>query len=208
MKKWFEDVNVSKKLNVGFLFTAFLGLIIGVVGIISMLSMISSQQRTYDECTMGIVYSSGAESSYKDLRTSIRNLYIYYNTDNEKYYEEISNEADTVQSQLNNYSKTISSDQDQQNLDATQTAYENYTSVVDDIVQTAKAGGTKDSILALIEKAELVADEAASEFNALAQYNEVLSQENLSSEKTAAWTAIIIMIAIIVISIALAILLG
>lgn len=208
MKKWFEDVKVSKKLNLGFLFTAFLGLIIGVVGIISMIGMISSQQKTYDESTMGIVYSSGAESSYKDLRTSIRNLYIYYNTDNQKYYDEISNEADMVQSQLESYSKIISDDQDQQNFDATQAIYEPYKNVVDDIVQAGKAGATKENILTLIEEGASVADEAASAFNNLAKYNETYAQESLATEKTAAWTAIIIMIVIVAMSIILAILLG
>jgi hypothetical protein len=46
MKKWFENALIEKKLRVGFLLIAFLGVLIGVVGIISMISNESSQQRS------------------------------------------------------------------------------------------------------------------------------------------------------------------
>ena len=62
MKKWFLNIKISKKMITGFLFTAFLGLLIGIIDIVSMLSMISSQEKTYNESTLGIKYSSQAET--------------------------------------------------------------------------------------------------------------------------------------------------
>ncbi len=208
MKQWFENLKISNKLRTGFLFTAFLGVIIGVVGIISMAGMIHSQQKTYDESTMGIVHSLQAEGSFKDLRRSIVYLYVYYDTDKEKRCEDISNAVESTQTQLDSYAETISNDQDQQNYESTEAAFETYKSIADEILKMAQAGETKEHLLVQIEKAASTSQNAADAFEALAEYNNILAQENLAHTKTMAWIEVFIMLAVIIVSFVIAVFLS
>ncbi len=208
MKKWFENLKISKKLIIGFLFISVLGIVVGAVGIVNMLRMNNNQQTTYDNQTMGIVYCTGAASSFKEIRVAIRNLYIYYDTSRDQYYQEISTQMDAVQVQMENYSKTVTSSEEQQLYDLTMTAYEAYTDTVNNIIKDAKAGKAKEDILSLINEAVPDAQNAAESFELLTQRKEANAQENLASNETAASIAIVIMIVVIVISFVLSLLLG
>lgn len=208
MKQWFENQKISKKLQVGFLFTAFMGVIIGVVGIISMISMINSQQKTYDDCTKGIEYSSEAENHMKELRNSILYLYINYDTDKEKYLQEISDSMDLVQTQLDNYTTTISSSQDQQNYDSTKTAFEAYKKVADEIVNASHSGESKENILSLIKGAASTAQNTTDAFESITEYNHSIAKDNLESSKKVAWIEVFIMLAVIAISLIIALFLS
>lgn len=208
MKQWFEDLKISKKLNIGFLFTALLGLIIGVVGIIGVINMSKSQQGTYDECTLGILYSSEAELSYKDLRTSIRDIYINYDADKEKYYDEISNTISALEISLDNYSKTVVDEEDQKNFSVVKVSCDNYINLANEIMDASKAGKSKASILTLIKNGAVYADDSSRAFQSIADYNDNHARENLASEKRAAWTAVFIIFGIIVIALVLSLLLS
>lgn len=200
MKKWFENVKISKKLSMGFLFVTVLGIIIGAVGIINTIRMINEQQNTYDRHTMGIVYCSGAEGSFKDLGTAIRNLYIYYDTDKEKYCEEISTQMDAVQTQMDNYNKTITTSEGKQLYDSTMAAYNTYIDTVNEILKTAEAGGTKTDILSKITEASSETQDATDAFASLTQRKESNAQANISSSKTSALISLIIIVAVLVAS--------
>ncbi len=54
MKRLFENMKISKKLILGFLFVSFLGIITGVIGIINLNNMVNNQQETYDNSTLGM----------------------------------------------------------------------------------------------------------------------------------------------------------
>ncbi|WP_312939635.1 methyl-accepting chemotaxis protein [Oscillibacter sp.] len=200
MKKWFENLKISKKLVFGFLFISILGIVVGAVGIFNMLQMNSDQQTTYDNQTMGIVYCNEAESSFKEIRVAIRNLYIYYDTGRDKYYQEITAQMDAVQVQMEKYSETITSDEGQQLYDSTMTAYEAYADTVNNIIKDAKAGKVKEEILALIHEGAPQAQNAAENFELLTQKKEANAQENLANNKAAASIAMVIMIILIVVS--------
>jgi methyl-accepting chemotaxis protein len=208
MKKWLENIKVSKKLIIGFLLISFLGIAVGVVGILNMRSMAENQQKAYDYHTMGIVYSAGAESSFKEIRTSVRDLYIYYNTDKDKYCEQISTEMAAVQTQLDNYSKTITSSEGRQIYDSTVTAYAAYTDVVKSILKAAEDKKTKDAILTLIEQSSTTSQNTVDAFGTLTQRKEANAYDNLVSNKASADLSMYIMLAIIAISFVVALFLG
>ncbi len=167
MKQWYENLIISNKLRTGFLFTSFLGVIIGIVGIMSIAGMIQGQQKTYDQTTMGMVHSLEAESSFKDLRRSIVYLYVYYDTEKEKRCQQISSDLESTQGHLDSYAKTISNSQDQQNFDKTQEAFESYKKVADEILGVARSGETKENLLILIEKAASSSQNASNAFQSL-----------------------------------------
>lgn len=208
MKQWFEDLKISKKLSIGFMFTSLLGIIIGVVGIIGMLSISSSQEATYEKCTLGILYSSKAELNYKDIRTSIRDLYINYDTNKEKYYDEITSTIDALKISLDNYAKTVAYEEDEKNFATVKVSCDGYIELANEILDAAKAGESKESIFTLVKNGAVYADDASRAFQSIVDYNDDLAKENLVSGKRGAWIAIIIMIGIIVIAFVLAMVLS
>lgn len=208
MKKWFENLKIANKMIVGFLLVSFLGIIIGAVGIFNMISMANSQQETYDKCILGLQYSDRAEISFLSLRTGIRDLYIYYDTDREKYCDEISKQLNEIETQLNKYSKTLTDSQDQANFDATKAAYEPYKKDIDDLLTVAKSGKPAAEVLSQINNAAVKAQTATNAFEKLTQYNDSVVVKNLASNQAASSAGILIMACVIVLSFIMSLLLG
>ncbi len=210
MKQWFENLKISKKLRIGFLFTAFLGVFIGIVGIISMISMINSQQKLYDENTLGVKYTGAAGIALENLRVDVRDLYINYDTEKGKSIEAITASMDAVETQLENYTKTLGdSSEEQQLFNTSKTAYEDYKDTVDKIVEAANAGATQDEIFGLMHAQwRATAKSAGDAFDALIDFNDTLAKKGLATEKKRAWIEVFVMLFIIGICLAVAILLS
>lgn len=208
MKKWLQNMKISRKLIFGFLAVTFLGVIIGAVGIFNLLSIMSDQQEAYNQCTLGMEYSAQADGSLMELRTMVRDLYIYYDTDKNTYLDQISSQLDTLDTQIEKYGDTVSDSEDQASYDAVKTAYEAYKSDINDILDAAKSGTTRDGLLQLIKEKKGTGKIASEKFDALTEYNDSSTLERNASDKAAAMTAIFVMIGVIVISIAIALFLG
>ncbi|KXL53117.1 methyl-accepting chemotaxis protein III [Anaerotignum neopropionicum] len=200
MKKIFENMKISKKLSTGFLFVSFLGIIIGCVGIFSMLYMTNTQENTYKNDTMGIAYCARAENGFSNIRVAVRNLYILYDTNKEKYEEEASTQMDAVRTQMDNYSKTISTDDGRQLYDSTMAAYGIYEDTINNLLQASKAGEPKEEILSLLIESASNAQNAVDAFELLIERKDANALENNAKSKAAAVTSMIIMIAVIIIS--------
>ena len=208
MKKWFENLRISKKMTIGFLLISFLGIVVGIVGIINLVNMSNAQQETYDQSTMGVEYSSDAEASLLKIRTLVRDLYIYYDADKEEYCRELSTEMDTLKASLDNYRSTISDSQDQENYESVQAAYEDYENVIDALLGIAESGKSREDYLEELKSQHGSAADVQDRFEALAAYNHSVSLERLAQNESEAWTAIYIMIGVIGVSFVISILLS
>lgn len=102
MKKYFKNIKISKKLSIGFLIVSCLGVIIGLVGIFSLLKNLDTMKTTYNKCTMGIKSSYGTLAEFYSLRTSTRNMYIYYDNNRQKYIYECKSKISDIETQINN----------------------------------------------------------------------------------------------------------
>ncbi len=118
MKTWFLNLKISKKLLIGFLLISFLGTVTGLVGIMNLIKITDNQQKTYDQCTLGIEYAYDAQTDFLDIRISVRDIYIYYNSDKTRYYNEISAKFDSLDQLIGSYEGTIINSEDQNNFDA------------------------------------------------------------------------------------------
>lgn len=205
MKKWFENAKISKKLSAGFLLITILGIIIGAVGIFSLVCMINAQQETYDQCTLGIKYSSEAEINLCKLRSNIRDLYIYYDTDKNTYISEISDNVDSIEADMASYSDTIANSEDQANFDTVQSAYEAYKSNVNEILSAANSGKTSDELYKIISGQKGGAQDALDAFEKISEYNASLASEKLAADKTSALISLIIIVAVIIASVVISI---
>ena len=80
------------------------------------------------------------------MRTLVRDLYIYYDTDKEEYCEELSSEITTLESYLKDYESTISDSQNQENYNNVQIAFESYKSSVGSLLNIAESGKSVTNI--------------------------------------------------------------
>ena len=206
---WFENLKISKKLTGGFIVVACLGIIIGLVGIVNLISITNNQQEAYDQCTLGIEYSSKASSGLMELRSMVRDLYIYYDTDKETYISKISDQFGTIETYLDEYADTISDSADQANYDQMKAAYQSYKNDVNEILAAAQSSDTtRDDIYQLVASKRGNGSTADETFKSVEDYNVTLAESRTKSDKSAAWTSILVMIIVIVISFGLALFLG
>lgn len=207
MKKKLENLKISKKLTYGFLTVTVLAILIGMVGIFNLLSIMKNQQESYDQCTLGIEYSSQAENSLMDLRNMVSDLYIYYETSQRMYTDKITSELKTIDTQIKEYGKTISDSTDQANYKAMKSAYASYKSDVNTILDAANSG-SKDKLLETLNLKSGTASVAARKFETVAKYNDSMAVKQISSDKAAAMVSIFVMIGVIAASFVIAMLLS
>ncbi len=204
MKKWFENLMVSKKMLLGFGFITILGIISGIVGIVNLITISNHQKMAYNNRTLGIVYAAQADESLLSVRVLVRDLFIYYDSDNkEQYCQDILDEIDKLESKLNSYKLTIVDSIDQENYDNAQNAYNNYKLVIIKILDAVETGEPASSILSLIQESKSEALEIEEAFSAATNDSVSDAASGLASDIQATWNAIYIMITIIAISFAI-----
>ncbi|SHI16297.1 methyl-accepting chemotaxis protein [Sporobacter termitidis DSM 10068] len=204
MKTWFANLKIARKLMLGFLMVTILGIIVGVVGIINVSSLSQSQQATYNECTMGILYSEQAKSAFLDIRVAIRDMYINYGLDKTQYYDRIAADQKTIDDLLSQYGQGLSTDEDRQIFGTMQTSYEAYKGVIDELVDTAKSDKPGMIFLRTLENSQEVANSASEGFEAVAQYNQRMASEQIARDMASARLATYVLIGVLVASAALA----
>ncbi|MBP8640989.1 MAG: MCP four helix bundle domain-containing protein [Oscillospiraceae bacterium] len=200
MKKWFEDIIISRKIRDGFLVIASITVLVGLVGVISLLVNFKNQTDTYNECTLGIEYSSKANAEFLNLRAYIRDLYIYFDTDKETYIDKVESQLETVQTRIDEYGKTVSDSEDQANFDALEVAYAALREDLEKTVQAAGADMTSAELLATIKNGASFILSTQAAFDAIIEYNETLAAERLASDKTTTLIVIALIIVIIIVS--------
>lgn len=209
MKKWFENMKISRKLNFGFMFILFAAVIVGLIGILNLHTVIQHQERSYDESTLGVNYSNKAELAVIRARSLIRDLYIHYDTSSRSQYsDEIKDELAIAEENLAKYPETIYSEQDQRYFDAVETAYKDFSEQVDALLTAAEANRSAEEIYAIIVNSKDVAEELDTAIETIAEYKDNLTYEKLTEDANSAWMSIYLMVGIMVVLAALALFLS
>lgn len=208
MKKWFNDLKISKKLMIGFLFVALLGVVTGLVGIVNLLGITNNQQKAYDQCTLGIEYAYEAKCGLMDVRTMVRDLYIYYDTEKKEFCDKITKQKETIKALIDKYRATITDSGDQANYDAMKNAFELYDKGVDTILQSAESGKSAAETLAVIINMRGNAQDTTEAFEAVVAYKDALAAKRLADDVASSRTAAYVMICIIAVSSVIALLLS
>ncbi|MBP8639374.1 MAG: MCP four helix bundle domain-containing protein [Oscillospiraceae bacterium] len=207
MIKWFENINISKKLSTGFLSVVVLCVIVGLVGVISLVNISNNQQVTYNTCTLGIKYSSQIEIDVMDLRATVRDLCLYYDTDKDTYLDEISSLKETVLTDIEKYGESMSDGEDQANYDAMKKAYENYETSVEKLEEAAKTNISSDDFIALFKAQKGSAQEALDSVGVVTEYNSALAVKDLTRDKATSRLTIFLMIGVVIVTAVISLLL-
>jgi methyl-accepting chemotaxis protein len=206
----FDNMNISKKLAVGFIFISIMGIIIGCVGILNLVQLFHHEQSAYSECTLGIKYSAQAESNLVKSSSLLRDLYIYYDNESSRtsIAQQISSKLSAMDAQLKTIKSFTIDDTGAADYDALKAAYEEYTDAVNDLLAACKANEPSENILKDITSSASSASNAEYKFDSMTQYCTKAAQDRLSSDKTAALFSIIIMISIILLSLVISLILS
>ncbi|QAT43114.1 methyl-accepting chemotaxis protein [Aminipila luticellarii] len=208
MKKWFENINIARKLRTGFLFITFLSIVIGLIGVANIINIGGHQQKTYDQCTLGIKYSANANVYFLKARTAVRDLYMNYGMDNKTYSADVSTQLDTAEENLTLYSKTISSDEDQKAFDQLKTVYAEYTENVNKALEAADSGKTKEELLQIINESKETSQQAEQAFKEIREYNDTLAFNQIKADSRSSKIAIAAMLVSMAIAFILSMLLS
>ena len=208
MKKWFENEKISKKLSTGFLVVVLLNIVIGLVGIVNLINISKRQQTTYNTCTMGVEYSSQLKIDVMDLRSTVRDLCLYYDTDKETYLDEIVSLQETILADIDKYDESISDEQDQANYDAMREAYTNYEKSIDTLEEAAKTDITSEDFIELFKAQKGSAQAAIDSVDVVTEYKGSLAAENLARDKASSRLTIVIMLVVIISSVIMSLLLS
>lgn len=200
MRKWFENLQISKKLSIGFLLVSALGIVIGVTGIINVMIIASHQKKAYEQSTLGVVYSSKAEASLLKITTLARDLYLYYDVDKENICDEIVHEMSSLEAQLESYRAKISDSQDQANFDAVESSYAIYKDDIAKVLDTAKNGNYSVEVVAVIKTQRGNIADVQEKFNVLTEYNIVSAAQQLAQDRMTILIAISTITGIAIIS--------
>ncbi len=208
MKTWFVNLKISKKLIIGFLLIAALGVLIGVVGIINLARITNSEQITYDKCTVGIQKAYECQNDLMELGTMRRDLYIYYDTDRKLYIDQMSDKLADLDKQIEDYRLTIMDDQDQQNFDAMTSVYEQYKKDIQTLLEAARSGVTSKEINQLIKDMRQSSADIVATFETLTAYKDAVAAQSLYDNVAESRMAVYVMLGVIAAAVIIAVLLG
>ena len=208
MKKWFANLKISRKLTVGFLLVIILGIVIGAVGVYNLVVLAGNEKDVYNDSTLGAISIGNATASFLNIRVCIGDLVIHQNDDKTQYYNSIDGYFADIEKNLDSYSKKLKDKQDTDNFNKLKAVYDSYKMTIQNIVHASQAGSDGESIAKLVTNSASVGDMATADFKAVGDRNAELALNTVNEDNATAMMAIFVMIGIVVVSVALAILMG
>jgi methyl-accepting chemotaxis protein len=135
--RWFNDIKIGKKLIGAFIFLAAISsLLVGVVGIYNINSINEKSQKIYSENLVPLKSVYKIETDYLKMRMAVRDVALSAEG-REKYLKKISELEESMSSNMEEYSKNLTSKDEENN-------YKNITSYIKEYLKT------KDDIISKI----------------------------------------------------------
>lgn len=205
MKRWFENIKLSRKLTVGFGVVIILSLVTGLFGIYNLIMLGNAEQNLYRNNMQGASYISDALEKLLTIRINARDLYIYADQDKSNTYASIAQNIDGVSTDLDKLSGTISASASS-DFAALKKSNDTYKATMSGIVDISKKGSAKD-VLDAIVAGKTVGNDTQKAFQDFAKLLNTEAAKRVAADKQNASTVTFIMLGVIVISVAIALLL-
>ena len=198
----FDNLKISRKLVVGFFLVSLIGIIIGVVGIFSQINLFHHEQQAYSESTLGIKYTSQAETNLLKTSSMLRDLYIYYDNESSRnaLVQQISSKMSSMESQLSSVKVTVIDSKGAQDYDDLLTSYQDFKDTVDTLLKACNDNESSENILKLITDSAGGASNAQFRFDTMMQYNTQKAESQLASDKKSAVISVVAMAIITILS--------
>jgi len=171
MKKWFENLKIAAKLQIGFLFLAVIAAVIGAVGLGNLDKIGEQDTLLYQENTMGLDYAGNAAVFFQRVRFNALKMVV----SDESRQEAITN-VDSYTSKcdeyLSLYESGIITDVDRVQHDELVEHWEQYKTLLSEAVEYAKAGSSASAQSIILGDAAVKGNALQESFEKLFAYNE------------------------------------
>jgi methyl-accepting chemotaxis protein len=211
MKKWMENLKISKKMTMTFLFSTILSIIIGAVGVSGMAVLTNNQQNTYRQCTSGILVSSQMLTEMDNITIYLNEMYLNYDNENlnkKQYLIQIDSAFKSIDQSISQFPKTYIDDTDRQNLETAKAPYSEYKAAVNSIVSAVNEGKSADEVKKMLKESKNATSAVKTAFKAIVSNKTISASKRIASDTKAADILTYVLVGITVISIVLALLLG
>jgi len=206
---WFKNLKISYKLIISFLIMAIITAAVGLVGLLGIERINKADTRLYEENTLGIKYTSNASAYYQRLKYNLAEAILL--ADNSKtagYVENVNSYIGTVDQNLSSYEAGIVSEEARQLFDELRPKWEEYKAYLSRAIKYIQNGQYSKAQDVLLKEADASGNAVRDGLIKLVEYNEEKAGETADNNTAIARTAEIFMIAMIAVSIALAVLMA
>ena len=205
MKKWFENLRISKKLFLGFSIMVVFAVIVGGVGILGILQIKSNDNDLYQQHTVGLQYAGEAGVVFMQIRyNNIQRLYASDQATVEKYVNDLNDNFNQMDELLAKCRNVIKDPEINLMLDQIQQDWDTYRPATVTLNEAALNGETLAIDQSLVTLGITLRDDFTSLFN---QVSMKASQEAANNAVNAR-NNVVIMAVVIVATIVLSFLLA
>jgi len=208
MLKWFVNLKMSKKLLICFLLMALLAAIISAVGIRDITVLKNKSTELYESNVLGVQYAEEASQYFERLRYNIAMLAVQDAAgDIFGYRQRVDEHFQNVVTMLGEYEQLIRTDEQRRLYNKVLEYWNEFLPVRDEIFNNVIGKYTKEKV-AVIDSYSEISDLLHDAFTDLVNFEIQNAKDKADQNNATAIRAIIVEVAITVVVIILAILLG
>ena len=207
--KWFNNMNISKRLIISFILIALIAALVGAVGLINIRNISNADTLLFEENTLGIEYSSEAAIYYQRLRYNVAEMIILKDDSmRQDFIGKFETFIASIDTSLNNYEEGIISEEDRKLFDVLKPLWNQYRSFMQEAIKYSRDGQYEQVQKVLLVDADAIGSSLQDSLGTLVEYNDALAVERAASNARLESTSALMMIIVIAIGVLLAIALG
>lgn len=139
--RWFKDLNIGKKLMVGFMMIVLITGLVGAVGISNIRDMDAMDNELYEVNTLSIGNIARASTAYQRIRVSIGQAIEENDKEKKKQYlNTIAELHKTMDTELNHFEKSIRSPEVRQEFNKLKAIQGKWSVILDETLRLTSAG--------------------------------------------------------------------
>ena len=204
MNKWLRNIKVRTKLLLSFSIILVLIIVVGLISMFTLSRFHQASANIYAENTQPMGYLATMYDNLATQRICVGNIIIFHTQDPQFSSEEIDSlkEKEIIfEEALSNYSKTITSEDEQNIYEKIYELYFNEFSVVKEDALKAVSGGDPSEMAETMKKVDNMGSDISSYLDDAFDYNVEGAKENVDNISSIASVSSIIQIAVILLSI-------
>lgn len=208
-----RKLNNGLKIIITFIFVSILFAIVGFVGVVNINNINKSGDSLYNNNTLGLAYSGDAALAFNQLRFSILRLCVINGEEDRlERLDDIEEHAKSIESWLDQYGKTVITEENQKLYDSLMTTWIRYEGFIDAAVTYSQYNNPEYMAKLIIVDSRELSEDMTYYFDELFELNKNMAshgnQQNQQLGQTATRSMLIFVIAGIIAAIALGVLIG
>lgn len=207
--KWFNNFKIGSRLLTGFSMMAIIAFVIGLVSINGIIKINELDNELYEKMTAPLGQLVTITESYSNIKTDLRDVVLSKNgNDITKYSENVRVNSDSFDNQLEQFSKTLVTDQGKQKIKELKESKSKYMDTANKIIELSQSGKNDEAVNLIYGDVTKVQENVEDDLKVIANLKVSNAENFLQSNNENAYTTRKLVIALMVIGIVIALVLG